>query len=86
MTNAYRVLIVEDEVMLALELEAELQSMGIMVCGIAPNIGDAVALTMKEKPNLVMSSSGGATGRRGNRALAWRDVRSSRCFCDSLRR
>ena len=27
MTNAYRVLIVEDEVMLALELEAELQSM-----------------------------------------------------------
>jgi len=54
MTNAYRVLIVEDEVMLALELEAELQSMGIMVCGIAPNIGDAVALTMKEKPNLVM--------------------------------
>lgn len=50
MTNAYRVLIVEDEVMLALELEAELQSMGIMVCGIAPNIGDAVALTMKESP------------------------------------
>jgi response regulator of citrate/malate metabolism len=49
-----RVLIVEDEVMLALELEAELQSMGITVCGMAPNIKDAVKLTIKEKPNLVM--------------------------------
>jgi len=54
MTDADRVLIVEDEVMLALELEAELQSMGITVCGMAPNIKDAVTLTIKEKPNLVM--------------------------------
>ena len=52
MMDPDRVLIVEDEVMLALELEAELQSMGIVVCGMAPNIKDAV--TLKEKPNLVM--------------------------------
>ena len=54
MTKAYRVLIVEDEVMLALELEAELQALGVVVCGIASNIKDAVALVMTMKPNLVM--------------------------------
>ena len=54
MSKAYRVLIVEDEVMLALGLEAELQALGITVCGVAPNIKDAVALVMTKKPNLVM--------------------------------
>ena len=87
MTKAYRVLIVEDEVMLALELEAELQALGVVVCGIASNIKDAVALvmTMEAQPRNDGCSSGGPTGRYRHRAMAPRDVWASDCFCDRLR-
>ena len=72
MTDADRVLIVEDEVMLALELGAELQSMGITVCGMAHQHQRCRHTDDKGKaqPRNDGCSSGRATGRRRNRAMA----------------
>ena len=42
-----RALIVEDEVMIALGLQAEMESMGFEVCGLAANARQAISLQWK---------------------------------------
>jgi two-component system, response regulator PdtaR len=49
-----RALIVEDEVMIALGLQAEMESMGFEVCGLAANARQAISLAMEDKPDLVV--------------------------------
>jgi two-component system, response regulator PdtaR len=47
-------LIVEDEVMIALGLQADLEALGFEVTGLAANARQAVALAMNDKPDLVV--------------------------------
>jgi len=47
-------LIVEDEVMIALGLQADLEAMGFEVSGLAPNAKQAMSLAMDDKPDLVV--------------------------------
>jgi YesN/AraC family two-component response regulator len=46
-----RALIVEDEVMIALGLQAEMETMGFEVCGLAPNAKQAISLAMNAPPS-----------------------------------
>jgi DNA-binding NarL/FixJ family response regulator len=47
-------LIVEDEVMIALGLQADLEALGFEVCGLAPNAQQAMSLAMNDTPDLVV--------------------------------
>jgi len=49
-----RALIIEDEILIALELEALLAGLGYAVCGLAPNGSKALNLAMSHKPNLAL--------------------------------
>jgi CheY-like chemotaxis protein len=49
-----QVLIVEDEALVALTLEAMVQDIGHLVSGIATNARDAVTLTLKLAPDVVI--------------------------------
>ncbi|MGA8689843.1 MAG: hypothetical protein WB662_08055, partial [Methyloceanibacter sp.] len=44
-------LIVEDEFLIALDLEATMQALGFEVCGLAPTAKEAVSITMRNPPN-----------------------------------
>ena len=47
-------LIVEDEVMIALGLQADLEALGFEVSGLAANATEAMSLAMNDKPDLVV--------------------------------
>jgi response regulator of citrate/malate metabolism len=49
-----RVLIVEDEILIALALEAEVKDLGFDVCGLAANARKAIAMAMEGKPDLAV--------------------------------
>jgi DNA-binding response OmpR family regulator len=49
-----RALIVEDEVLIALRLEADMNALGFDVCGLAANAGQAISLAIKERPDIVI--------------------------------
>ena len=49
-----KILIVEDEIIIALELEYRLKAMGYSVCGIAASGEKAILLVKETKPNLVL--------------------------------
>lgn len=51
---AARILIVEDEIIIARELEARLQSLGYEVVGIASSGGEAMALAEQSEPQLIL--------------------------------
>lgn len=68
-----RILIVEDEVLIALELESLLQDEGHDVVGVAANSGDAVAMGEEHKPDLAFVDvhlADGPTGIEVARCLA----------------
>jgi DNA-binding NarL/FixJ family response regulator len=48
------ILIVEDEFLVAMELEASLLEVGWRVCGVAASAEQAIALAVQERPNLVI--------------------------------
>jgi len=50
-----RVLIIEDEPLIALDLETIVRDMGHEVCGVAVTRDEAVALAMEERPGLVLA-------------------------------
>jgi CheY-like chemotaxis protein len=52
--DSNRVLIVEDEIVIALSLESVLKTMGYMVTGIAMSGEDAIKQTMESYPALVL--------------------------------
>ncbi len=51
---ASRILIVEDEFIIAKDIETSLENMGYLVCAIVPSGEEAIAKVEKEKPDLVL--------------------------------
>jgi CheY-like chemotaxis protein len=49
-----RALIVEDEVLIALGLQAEMENLGFDVCGLAANTRQAKSLAMNDRPDIVI--------------------------------
>ena len=49
-----KVLIVEDEALIALDLEAELKHRGFHVCGVAATRKDALALAARDRPDVAV--------------------------------
>jgi two-component system, response regulator PdtaR len=47
-------LIVEDDILIALDLEATLDKLGFEVCGLAPSAREARALAMSNEPDIVL--------------------------------
>ena len=54
MSSRGRVLVVEDEALIALSLTDMLESMGLTVCGTADNARSAVELADRDAPDLVL--------------------------------
>lgn len=49
-----RALIVEDEFLIALDLEAAMTGLGFEICGLAPNAEKARSLAMSHQPDVVL--------------------------------
>jgi DNA-binding NarL/FixJ family response regulator len=49
-----RALIVEDEFLIACDLEAAMQGLGFEICGLAPNAEEARSLAMNHLPDIVL--------------------------------
>jgi DNA-binding NarL/FixJ family response regulator len=52
--NRNRALIVEDEFLIALDLEAAMTGLGYEICGLAPNAEEARSLAMDHQPDVVV--------------------------------
>ena len=70
-----RALIVEDEILIALDLEAEMRALGFDVCGLAPSARQARSLVMSNEPDVVLMDVNLEAC-----AVASRSVRHSRCL------
>ena len=55
-----RALIVEDEILIALALEAEVKDLGFDVCGLAANATQAIAMAMEADPDIAVMDIYGA--------------------------
>src|SRR3954464_3816684 len=66
-----RVLIVEDEFMIALDLEQSMIALGFDVCGLAPNGNKARSLAMSGNPDLVLMDVCLEGGREGIESARW---------------
>jgi two-component system, response regulator PdtaR len=78
-----RALIVEDETLIALALEAEMKDLGFEVCGLAANANQAIAMAMEDEPDLAVMDIY-LNGARDDGKSAARFMRSIGCFCDCL--
>jgi CheY-like chemotaxis protein len=67
-TAALRLLIVEDNIFIALDLEAQIVEMGHEVVGIAATADAAIAMSRKERPDLAIVDLQLAGGSRGEQA------------------
>lgn len=65
-----RVLIVEDEAIIALSLEALIGSHGHQVCGTAATTAEAIALAERERPDIAIMDIHLAEGSSGTEAAA----------------
>ncbi len=52
--HRHRALIVEDEFLIALDLEAAMTGLGFEICGLAPNADEARSLAMSYLPDVVV--------------------------------
>ncbi len=66
-----RALIVEDEIMVALDLEAAMCALGFDVCGLAPSAREARAVAMSDEPDIVLMDVNLEGGREGIEAARW---------------
>ena len=66
-----RVLIVEDETMFALNLEADMLAMGFDICDIAANGQQASNLAMSNQPDVVLIDVNLEGGREGIELARW---------------
>jgi two-component system, response regulator PdtaR len=66
-----RILIVEDEPLIANDLEATLQTLGFDVCGCAANAREAVELATSRQPDLVLMDVYLEEGGDGTKAAKW---------------
>jgi DNA-binding NarL/FixJ family response regulator len=70
-----RALIVEDEFLIAIDLEADMCALGFEVCGLAPSASNARSLAMSSQPDVVLMDVNLEGGREGIEAARWlRDV------------
>jgi response regulator of citrate/malate metabolism len=66
-----RALIVEDEVMIALDLEDAMKALGFEVCGLAPSDSKARSLAMRDQPDIVLMDVCLSGGREGIETGRW---------------
>src|SRR4029079_17853376 len=66
-----RALIVEDEILFALNLEAEMHTLGFEVCDLAANGHQASILAMSNQPNVVLMDINLEGGREGIEVARW---------------
>src|SRR6476661_4975043 len=66
-----RALIVEDEIIIALDLEATVHALGFDVCGLAPSASEAKAIAMADQPDVVLMDVNLEGGREGIEAARW---------------
>jgi two-component system, response regulator PdtaR len=64
-------LIVEDEFLIALDLEADLCALGFDVCELAANARQARSLAMSNEPDVVLMDVNLEGGREGIEAARW---------------
>ena len=73
--NRSRVLIVEDEFLIALDLEAAMTGLGFEICGLAPNGDEARSLAMDHQPDVALVDVYLGGAREGIETARWlRDV------------
>lgn len=68
---ARQALIVEDEPLIAIDLEAALRGLGFDVCGLASNPREAVELATSRRPDLVLMDLYLDDGCEGIKAAKW---------------
>ena len=68
---AQRALIVEDEPLIAIDLEATLRTLGFDVCGLASNPIEAVELATSHQPDVVLMDVYLDAGRQAINAAKW---------------
>jgi DNA-binding NarL/FixJ family response regulator len=66
-----RALIVKDEFLIALDLEAGMRVLGFDVCGLAPSASKARSLAMTKQPDVVLMDVNLEGGRDGIEAARW---------------
>ncbi|MGA7457234.1 MAG: response regulator [Methyloceanibacter sp.] len=66
-----RALIVEDEIVIALDLENAMTDLGYEVCALAPSERSARAVAMQEEPDLALVDVCLAGGREGIEMARW---------------
>ena len=66
-----RALIVEDETLVALGLEADMHALGFGVCELAADPQEALLLAMGDQPDVVLMDVCLQGGREGIRAARW---------------
>jgi two-component system, response regulator PdtaR len=64
-------LIVEDEFLIALDLETDLSALGFDVCDLAANARQARSLAMSNEPDVVLMDVNLEGGREGIEAARW---------------
>jgi DNA-binding response OmpR family regulator len=66
-----RALIVEDEIVIALDLESAMEDLGYEVCTLAPSERSARAVAMQEEPDLALVDICLDGGREGIETARW---------------
>jgi DNA-binding response OmpR family regulator len=66
-----RALIVEDEFMIALDLEDAMANLGFEVCELAPSDSRARSLAMRDQPDIALVDVNLAGGREGIETARW---------------
>jgi CheY-like chemotaxis protein len=66
-----RAMIVEDETMIALSLEADMQALGFETCDLAANREQAFLQAMSDQPDVVLMDLNLEGGREGIEAARW---------------
>jgi DNA-binding NarL/FixJ family response regulator len=64
-------LIVEDEILVALDLERTMAGLGFDVCGLASNDSNARSLAMRNEPDIVLMDVCLSGGREGIETARW---------------
>jgi two-component system, response regulator PdtaR len=66
-----RALIVEDEFLIALDLETDMRTLGFEVCDLAPSASKAKSLAMSNQPHVILMDVNLEGGREGIEAARW---------------
>jgi DNA-binding NarL/FixJ family response regulator len=66
-----RALIVEDEFLIALDLEPAMTGLGFEICGLAPNAEEARSLAMSHQPDVVLVDVYLGGAREGIETARW---------------